>query len=720
MSSNVRETANRGTSTFSPDSTEWDTPYQWNPLDYEYKLPVYEEDLDLQELEDLSLDALALLPEGMPSDPFISNIVFGEEVGDDRLDFSRAPLRLAAALVVQEKIMGMKTSDPDTYISKWIWNFCEVSNPIPTDVTQSYHHCRKSGTFKNLGFTDVPPLRIILDVMKGDRSHSSTVPGKAAMLGARIRTPNPKHLPTLQLASYMQDGFLRSSMSSEPKYLPQIMGGSGARALFSSSKNLYLSVHAYRGSTCQRVYGTACRELQSCLSYLERGTATMPVLCQRLRDKQEYLHATYAEKVLIPPTYLRDELKETLPPPITLASGGANRFSCFENRLVRTKTLVTRTIAERQHAYYTRVRRQILSGSTITESEGVIGLEKARARHKYGEALTANTAFANLLARNATTKDVRVLLEMNFIPVNTGVTHFTKWDADFLFNGGKGETYSIEDLSFCEDMFVRTEVSDEETYKIGNLVLHPLIGLQAKRVVTKTKVGLYQISQSMEEWASTILSELQSRRQPGGPVRREDALQVYEKYPEWVNDDTLLIERCLRDTASRNYRSVRVLLISSDRRLGNQMAQTCNVTVSRVEPLDYIKLMESTDLQFLSKQESLQYAAIQLNTRGRSDGITCTYVDTGSVMAAASKLDVQPLDDRTQFVRREVRETGFTPSGTRFSSYVLTPLAQKVRLPENIHRPVVLPKRFRYGNFSEDRQPRTPVGSWRSGSSGLS
>jgi len=305
---------------------------------------------------------------------------------------------------------------------------------------------------------------------------------------------------------------------------------------------------------------------------------------------------------------------------------------------------------------------------------------------------------------------------MNFISVNTGVTHFTKWDARFLFNGGRGETYSIEDLSFCEDMFVRTEVSDEETYKIGGLHLHPLIGRRPKQVVTKTKVGLYEINQSMESWANTILSELQSRRTEQGPVVRDQALQVFEKYPEWVNDDSLLIERCLRDTADRNFRSTRVLLVSSDKRLGNQMAQTCNVTVSRVDPMDYIKMMQSTDLEFLSKIESLQTAVAELNERGRRDGTQFMYLDTGSIMAAASKMDLQPFDDRPQFVKRNVVETGIDNAGHRFSSYTLTPLGSKNKLSECIHKPILTPKRFRYGNFPEGRQPRTPTGSWRSGS----
>jgi hypothetical protein len=700
--------------TFTPDSVEWDDPICWDPMSMEDDFSWKPEELDISALEDLGHDIITSLPEGMPSDPFISDIVLGEEVGDDRLDFSRSPIRLAAALIVQERIMGMKTSFEDTYISNWIWNFCEVSNPIPSDMTQSYHFGRKTGNFKNLGFTDVPPLRIILDVMKGDRSHSSTVPGKAGMLGNRLRTPNPQHLASLQLASYIQDGMLRTSMSTEPKYLPQIMGGSGTKALFNNPKNLYISTYAYRGGKCQRVYGTACRELQQCLSLMERNQTSMPVLCTKLRDKQEYLHGTYAEKVFIPPSYLKDDSKENQPKPILLATGGANRFACFENRLHRTKSLVTRTEAERQYEYYTRVKRQLLSGATLETTDSMHRLEKARARKRFGDALSANTAFANLLDRNATIKDVRALLDMNFIPVNTGVTHFTMWDAEFLFNGGRSETYSIEDLTTTEDLFVRTEVSEEETYKIGGLPLRPIIGNKFRQVETRTKVGLYEISESMEEWAAKLLHNLQQSRVDGGPVTRDVALQIFEKDPEWVNDDTLLIERCLRDTANLNLRTARVILVSADKRLANQMSNTCNVSVHRLDPLDYIKFMHSKGLDFHGSPSDIQLLSTELNKGGRKDEFRALYLDTGSIMATASKLDVVPDDDRPHLVMRIVEESGFDNLGHRFSHYSLKELDCKRDVPVRIHNPVRLPKRYRYGNYPENHSNHTPSGSWRS------
>jgi hypothetical protein len=189
--------------------------------------------LDLKVFEDLGRSTRSVLTEyNLDSRHPASTKVAGEEVGDDRVDISLDPLRLSSMLVVQEKVMHMSTSDADTFISKSLWNFCEVTGGIPTSVEQMFHHCRKVNGFENLGFVDTPPLRILLDVSKGESSHSSTMPGKATMLGNRMRTPRSELLRDWYLASYLQDGLLRTSKSTEPKYLPQIMGGSGVRAPF--------------------------------------------------------------------------------------------------------------------------------------------------------------------------------------------------------------------------------------------------------------------------------------------------------------------------------------------------------------------------------------------------------------------------------------------------------------------------------------------------------
>lgn len=690
-------------STFSPTHTEWSDSICWDPMEYEEDLDDYGNELDLSVMRDIGRATLELLPEDFRAESFPdTKVVFGEEVGDDRLDASRNPLILATGLAVQEQVFHMKTSKEDTFISKEIWNFCEISNSIPTDVTQSYNHCRKSNEFNKLGFTDVPPLRIILDTKKGDRSHSSTVPGKATMLGNRMRTPNPKHLASLQLASYMQDGMLRTSMSTEPKYLPQIMGGSGCRTLFSNVSNLYTSVHAYRGGSCQRVYGTATRELQDCLYSLERGKATMPVLCTKLRDKQEYLHGTYANKVMIPSSELKDSSKETTLRPIYLAGGGANVIQCFENRLIRTRHLITRSQAERQHEYYTRVRDQIASPIGIGITDSTHRLKKAREREKYGRALSANTAFSNLLNRNATEKDVTDLLLQGFLPVNTGVTRFSLMDATFLFNGGKSENFSIDDLTSSEDLFIREEVSDEETYKVPNITLQPILSGMKRQVATTTKIGLYQINESQQEWGDKIIRQFQEARIEGNPLPRDVTLRILEKNPEWINDDSLLIERSRRDTKDVHQTSGRVILVSSDKRLANQMANSNNIHVIRLEPLDFLIWKAREGSSMMTESQQLEKLSAHLTGGGRTEPYRGLYIDTGSVAAASTKLVETDGKRDVVFYKRHLISTGHDIHHNRYSKYTLQEIKGKLQMRRAIHRPMHRQRGHKFVNSSTD------------------
>jgi hypothetical protein len=571
--------------------------------------------------------------------------------------------------------MGMMTSWEDTSISKDIWNFCEVTNTLPTAKEQLFEYCRKSDGFRNLGFVDTPPLRIILDVSKGDGSHSSTSSGKAAMLATRMRTPRDEFLPSLMLASYMQDGMLRTSMSSDPKYLPSIMGGSGCRPICDSPVNLHLYVHAYKNGRCSRVYGTATRELHQCLEILEtRNQVTMPVFCHRLRDKQEYLHGTYAEKVFVPSTRYRYSMDERLPSPILEASGGANWFSATENRLVRTKALVTRTIAVREWAFTSNIRDRLLRrGNPVTQLDNEERKKRSALRREFGDALNANTAFANLLARKATPKDVRALMgNPDFLPINTGVTGFSMWDAEWLNSGGKSEFFSIEDLTSTEDLFVRTEVSEEETFKVSGLVLRPLVSGKAARQVTTSRVGLYQISETMLEWSNKKLEMLQSARGPDGLVPREEARRIFYEDREWVNDDTHLIGQCLRDTERFSQRTVKVLLVSADKRLANKMANTCNVPVHLFHPIHYIKWCIDGGLDYRDESPNPEiFDVLTKSNTSKPDPYRYVYIDTGSVSAFLAQMQEEQTKGQSLLYRRDLVETGVDQNGHRFERYDL-------------------------------------------------
>jgi hypothetical protein len=623
-----------------------------------------------------------------------SDEMSGEEVGDDRIDFTADPKRACSAIVAQTSISRMVTSEADTIISTELWNFCEVTSFVPLHPYQSFDKCRKSGDFQDLGFVDVPPLRIILDVMKGDRSHSSTAVGKATMLGSRMRTPRTEFLPYWSLASFLQDGLLRTARSSEPKYLPQIMGGSGCRVPYGDPTNLHLYIYAYKNGRCQRIYGSATRELRQSLSSLEEGKVIMPILCRRLRDKQEYLHGTYAEKVFVPTRQYMSEFGNKLPEPLIKASGGSNLFTSFENRLIRSRHLVTRTSAEREWEFTTRIRAALLSRyRPIPESEALLAFTKKRARAEFGHALNANTALAHLLERKGSIQDVIALTNENFHVVNCGATHFTKWDAEWLFFGGKSENFSIEDLSSSEDLFLRKEVSEEESLKVGSIPLRPLIR-NTKQVLTTTTVGLYQIGSGMYEWAEDLTRRLVSHRERnGGSLSRADALEDYEVNPEWVNDDTLIIARCRRDTGGGSQRSTHVVLVSADKRLGHQLSNSCNVRVIRVHPVEYIRYTHRNAIPPLTEVDG---SLLKKSFTGiREDTvIQQVYVDTGSVNAFLSRMDGDT--SRGLKIKQVSRSSVDSVTKKRKYTYTLHDVPEiQSSVPYVIHTPTLVSKRFR-------------------------
>jgi hypothetical protein len=450
----------------------------------------------------------------------------------------------------------------------------------------------------------------------------------------------------------------------------------------------------------------------------------MPILNRRLRDRQEYLHGTYAEKIFIPTRAYVSTFRECLPEPLIKASGGSNLFTNFENRLIRTRHLVTRTSAEREWEFTTRIRATLLNRSkTVPVTESELAFKKKRARSEFGDALNANTALAHLLERKGSLEDVIQLTNENFHVVNCGATHFTMWDAEWLFFGGKSENFSIEDLTTSEDLFVRTEVSEDESLRVGNIPLRPIFGT-SKKVLTTTTVGLYQIGSGMHEWAEELFGRLMSHKQRlQRTLTRDDALEDYEVNPEWVNDDTLLIARCLRDTGGRGMSSTSVILITADKRLGNQMANSCNVQVIRLDPRDYIKwsleighnpVIEPDYVLLRSYLDGIREANL----------LQHIYVDTGSVNAYLSKIS---RDDTTGTlkVRNTVASMRDPKTGKRMCRYNLIDIGISTGLRYARHTPTLAPRRFRVtrGDAAETISRRSTMSrpsaesgkSWRQG-----
>jgi hypothetical protein len=427
--------------------------------------------------------------------------------------------------MAQERVTKMVTSHEDTSIRKRSWNFCEVTSGPITDPTQSYDHVRKIGNFSDLGFNDSIILRIVLDVQKGDGDeHSSTPAGKMSMLGSRLSTPRKENRSTWMIASLFQDAHLSTHKAREPKYLPPVMGGSGVTALFDNPNNVFLYILSFRGGKYGRIYATAVAEMRDYLYRLERGVQSAPILCPRLRERQEYFWGTWANQVFIPNKL--DVPTSGLDPPLALykATGGQNRYQNYENRLMRTRHLLTRSQAQMEWMHTQRLQHIFLSlFKTMAEYADIDRERSMRLRARYDSALSANTALQNLLRREATLADAQSLMgDECFLTLTTGKVEFTKDDALWVYMNGQGENYSLHDVNLSEDMYLRSEVSVEETFKVSGIPLRPFRTGGKKTFTSRIKVGLYQINKPMEEWAEDLSSRLREERDrthPGTPSR---------------------------------------------------------------------------------------------------------------------------------------------------------------------------------------------------------
>jgi hypothetical protein len=517
----------------------------------------------------------------LDNDLHVAKAIHGMEVGDDRVDYSEYPLILAVALAIQQQVYRMITSEEDTCISKRHWNFCEVTSIVPCDPKQNLEYAR-SGSFNHIGYIDAPVLRTILDVQKADRSHSSTSVGKTAMMSSRIRTIRKESRTRMHIATWIQDGCLRTSHIPDPKYLHQLVGGSGHIPLWNVPENTYLYVKAYKNGTYDRVYGSAINELRIALSDMEVGRAPSVVLCQRLREKQEYLHGTYAEKVLILDRKTISQ-ESTEVKPLYKALAPLSGLRGVENRLIQTRRVMQGKDALVELQRTQRILEALFNTNGVRESERIERIKNFQKRKEYEEALQGNSAFQRLLNRDASDNDVIDLLKQGFLPSVGGVVELTRQLIDFMVSG-QSECYTIDDIPLTGDVYLTSEVSVEATMRVPNIPLKPRYGSRAGKVqLTEARLGLWQVSKSQEEWADDIVEQLTlERARTGRPLVTPDVLPRFSERMEWVRDDTHVIRDVINLTEKKPPGSV--LLVTKDYKLCRRVAKTAGTTVIALSP----------------------------------------------------------------------------------------------------------------------------------------
>jgi len=444
------------------------------------------------------------------------------------------------------------------------------------------------------------------------------------------------------------------------------MGGCGGTAAFDNPKNLYSYVRSYKNGTYERVYGTATNELEHTIDSIENGMPAEPHLCKRLRDKQEYLHGTYDDKVFIPDGKELSSSYWEVPEPIYKKAGTAAGISGVENRLLRAKRLVSGSTARQLIDQKDRLL-QVLGGlETVKSLDLKRKRESSKKREEFENALQANSAFQRLLSRTACQSDVNKLLgDRFFTPISYGSLHFTASHAKWLFKGGKGQYLTIQDLRSSEDMYLYDELTVENSLRVSGIPLCTMFNNRSTVIrPTVKKIGLYEISKTQEEWADTIIQDLKSDGGGLRPVPRENVLEIFSKDPEWINDDSLIISRVIRDYKDKPVNTP-IILISEDEKLSRQLSRTMNSHVFLYKPDDIVRHVRREYWTSTSTIDVLELKSLdrKLNSQVIDNGLH-VYIDSGSLMASAVKYtqtDPDPITSKRILVKRTLLYTEYKP-----------------------------------------------------------
>jgi hypothetical protein len=616
----------------------------WNPLEYlnqEDEREEQEEDsplfLQLFSKADSLLRGYGFEPDfGIREDDIH---IVGAEVGDDRVDLCNYPAPLGIALVAQELVFDMRTSYKDTYVSNADFNFCEVTTCIPCAREESFSYAKKT-SLDQLGFNDATPLRIVIDVAKGDRSHSSTSVGKASLLGRRLSTPRTSNRLNLQIASWLQDSCLNTSLSSEPKYIANVIAGSGCPPLFDEPDNAYLYMKSFRGGTYERVYGSAIHEAQLAVRNLDSGQPGATPLCQRLREKQEYLHGTYAATVFIPERIKPPEF----PQPLYKAVGTQAYLQGMEARLGQAKLILPEKQARVEYDRGIRVSTTLFhyEGVVVVDAEAKFASKQRRAEHE--EHLRANSAFQHLLSRVANDEDALELHRAGWLSSSAGVRYLTRDLVKWMTEGGKGEVYTIADLTPSQDIYLREEVSLEDTLRIAGVPLAPIANHRVIETTTIAHVGLWQINQSQLDWAQQITAELvQLREERHAPLLYDDVHRVVWDHREWINDDTLLVQHAFAMT--RGLPRGTLVLITNDRKLSQNMAKSVGFYVIVITPPHVLtkfraKALSAETIDAIALEDVLPWVQRSIVATKETPRPDFILIDTGSFAHTAMQVEV--------------------------------------------------------------------------------
>jgi hypothetical protein len=403
------------------------------------------------------------------------------------------------------------------------------------------------------------------------------------------------------------------------------MGGSEALPPGRNPWTLLMYVQSYRGGSYERIYSSAVNELMSCLNVWEAtDKRPIPVLCQRLSQKQEYLHGTYENFIFV----RKEEVGSRMPEPISYDYDTPEGFATVCQRLSRLGYTKTRKQSELD--IMVSIRHDDLMLDKLNSKEFKLEqtvLDRGR-RRQYGDALASNTAYSNLIKREASRKDLTAMLQdPGFRVIATGKLTFTLKEARWILKPGE-KHYKLKDLTEGQDIFLSSDTEFGTSMRIANLEFKPS-SLSGLTITTREKVGSYIIQQNELEWGQEVVDQIEICDRP---LKRIEMIRISADSTEWVNDDETLINLSVNHASCVMHRRGDVIvLISNDKSLAKKMVALAGTKVLLIPP-DSVLNIHNIRTGYI-KQEILGYKSL----------LTC--VDLGSVRVKASgdlNFDVNP------------------------------------------------------------------------------
>jgi hypothetical protein len=326
----------------------------------------------------------------------------------------------------------------------------------------------------------------------------------------------------------------------------------------------------------------------------------------------------------------------------------------------RMKLLASRQEAEMEHERKCTIEEVICSRRSTAKSLDALYDQRVELRKAQNGALTALAAFNNALNCQTNDSEFITLAEEGFRFIDNGQRTLELWHSNWIHRGCKSSKgdYNIYDLVRNDDIFIRDEITTDNTMKISGIRLDIPQAAGWLRRVTSTRAGMYNITRDDYEWGLRKLEIMRERREAneGPTLSRHDLNQIFMNDREYVNDDDLLLLAAIEhidESLKFGTRCGPFWAITSDEKMCRRIADYCSCAVYRLKPESAIVMLQRWGAQqtppvttydtFDSHTEipldvALDAFSHEYSMLSKPEPPTLMLYDSGSVRAACIKI----------------------------------------------------------------------------------